>query len=274
MPIAPTRQSRPLVGESTAPVDGRELFIRWQQHGDAAAREELVRRHLPLARKLARRYLGAREPVDDLIQVASVGLVNAIDRFDPERGIAFTSFAVPTILGELKRYFRDVGWSVRVPRSAQEAALKVEQAVTTLSARSGSSPDVTELAEYLEWDVDDVLDALEAGAAHHAASLDAPTADDDESLTLGESLGEADPQLSSADTRLSVAAATRELTPRQRRVLALRFAEDRTQAQIAELIGVSQMQVSRILRGALAQLSDQMEPTEASGGARLRRSRW
>ena len=235
------------------------MFIRWQRHHDRAAREELVRRHLPLARKLARRYLGAHEPVDDLVQVASVGLLNAIDRFDPERGIAFTSFAVPTILGELKRYFRDHGWSVRVPRGAQESALKVERAIATLSAKSGSSPPVGEVAEYLEWPVADVLESLETSAAHHAASLDAPVAADDETVTLGESIGHADPRLSSADTRLSVAAATGAvLTPRERRVLALRFAEDRTQAQIAEVIGVSQMQVSRILRRALARLHDDL----------------
>ncbi len=128
-------------------VDSNELFKRWQDHGDRAARDELVERFLPLARKLARRYTGAREPFDDLLQVASLGLVKAVDRFDTERGTAFSSFAVPTILGELKRYFRDLGWSVHVPRGAQELALEVEEAQQKLTTRTGRTPTVQELAE-------------------------------------------------------------------------------------------------------------------------------
>src|SRR5204863_10137482 len=157
-----------------ARTDSAELFDRWQNHGDRTARDELVTRFLTLARKLARRYAGAREPFEDLLQVASLGLVKAVDRFDAERGTAFASFAVPTILGELKRYFRDLGWSVHVPRGAQEMALKVEEAQHRLSSRSGRSPTVQELAEYLELSIEEVLDALETSRAHHASSLDAP----------------------------------------------------------------------------------------------------
>jgi RNA polymerase sigma-B factor len=227
-------------------------------------REELIARFLPLARKLARRYAGAREPLDDLVQVASLGLVKAVDRFDPDRGIAFTSFAVPTILGELKRYFRDLGWSVHVPRGAQEMALKVEQARQRLVSRSGRSPSVRELAEYLEWSIEDVLDALEAGSAHHSVSLDAPTDDGEGEIgTLGSSLGSDDEHYESAEDRLTIATAARQLSERERRVLYLRFIEDLTQTQIAAQVGVSQMQVSRILRRAIAQLE---ELTDATGG--------
>ena len=234
--------------------------MRWQQHGDQRAREELVERFLPLARNLARRYAGAREPFDDLLQVASLGLVKAIDRFDVNRGAAFSSFAVPTILGELKRYFRDLGWSVHVPRGAQELALKVQEAQERLTSRTGRPPTVNELTEYLELPVEDVLDALETAAAHHSASLDAPREDrDDESGSLVDVFGEEDSRYELVEETTTISVAARELTPRERRVLALRFAGDMTQTQIAQEIGVSQMQVSRILRRALTQLRELTE---------------
>jgi RNA polymerase sigma-B factor len=242
-------------GTSLESLGSDELFRRWHGRSDAPARDELVRRFLPLARKLARRYAGAREPIDDLIQVASLGLVKAVDRFDPTREIAFSSFAVPTIAGELKRYFRDLGWSVHVPRGAQEMALKVEQARQQMASRSGRSPSVNELAQYLEWSIDDVLDALEAGSAHHSVSLDAPTDDGEGEVgSLAQLLGEDDERLETIEDRVTIATATRKLPTRERKVLYLRFVEDLTQTQIAELIGVSQMQVSRILRRAVAQL--------------------
>jgi RNA polymerase sigma-B factor len=238
-------------------ISNEVLFVRWQEHGDRAARDELVQRFLPLARKLARRYSGAREPFDDLLQVASLGLVKAIDRFDLSRGTAFSSFAVPTILGELKRYFRDLGWAVHVPRGAQERAVKVEEAQQLLGARSNRAPTVAELAEYLEYSIEDVLEALETSRAHHATSLDAPYDDGEgESGTMVESFGNEDPSLRSADERVTIGAAARQLPAREREVLALRFVRDMTQTQIAEEIGVSQMQVSRILRRAIAHLSE------------------
>jgi RNA polymerase sigma-B factor len=176
-------------------VENDELFKRLSESGDSSAREELAERFLPLARNLARRYVGAREPFDDLLQVASLGLVKAIDRFDPERGAAFSSFAVPTILGELKRYFRDLGWSVHVPRGAQEQALKVQEAQERLTSNSGRPPTVDKLAQYLELSVEEVLDALETAAAHHSASLDAPRdADEEDGGTLVNMLGQEDPQ--------------------------------------------------------------------------------
>src|SRR5437763_2607572 len=151
-----------------------ELFVRWQEHGDRRAREQLVERFLPLARKLARRYTGAHEPFDDLFQVASCGLLKALDRFDPDRGIAFSSFAVPTIVGELKRYFRDLGWSAHVPRGAQELALKIQCAQETLTTSARRLPTLQELAQYMELSIEQVIEGLEAAGAHYAASLDVP----------------------------------------------------------------------------------------------------
>jgi len=263
--ILPPKKSARAIGDVGSNADAADLFVRWQRHGDRRAREELTERFLPLARKLARRYSGAREPFDDLLQVASLGLVKAIDRFDPTRGTAFSSFAVPTILGELKRYFRDLGWAVHVPRGAQEQALKVEEAQQQLTARTGRPPSVHELAEYLELSIEDVLDALETSGAHHTVSLDTPREDSDgESGTLADAFGEIDQRFEFVEASVSIAAAARHLSARERRVLELRFVEDLTQTQIAELIGVSQMQVSRILRRALAQLR---ELTEGEGSS-------
>jgi RNA polymerase sigma-B factor len=233
------------------------LFDRWQREHDQSARDELVQRFLPLARKLARRYSGAREPFDDLLQVASLGLVKAVDRFDSRRGTAFSSFAVPTILGELKRYFRDLGWAVHVPRGAQERAVKVEDAHQQLSVRTGRAPTVTELAEYLELSIEEVLDALETSRAHHASSLDAPYDDGDgDSGAVVDAVGDEDPELQLADARVTVGAAADHLSSREREVLGLRFVDDLTQTEIAQRIGVSQMQVSRILRRSIARLSE------------------
>lgn len=238
-------------------MESNLLFVRWQEHRDPRAREELVQRFLPLARKLARRYSGAHEPFDDLMQVASLGLVKAIDRFDTSRGTAFSSFAVPTILGELKRYFRDLGWSVHVPRGAQELALKVEDGRQKLMTHTGRPPSVPELAEYLELSIEEVLEALETAGAHHTASLDSPREDgEEESGTLADAFGQVDERFELVDARVTIAAAARHLGARERRVLLLRFVEDLTQSQIAEMIGVSQMQVSRILRRALEQLRE------------------
>src|ERR1700749_2828314 len=170
MPTAlssPTQSRRPSLAGAVSPVSNQVLFVRWQQQGEGGPRDELVQRFLPLARKLARRYSGAREPFDDLLQVASLGLVKALDRYDAERGNAFSSFAVPTILGELKRYFRDLGWAVHVPRGAQELAVKVEEVNHRLTTRQGRPPSVQALAQYMELPVEDVLDALETARAHH-----------------------------------------------------------------------------------------------------------
>jgi RNA polymerase sigma-B factor len=251
---------RPALEHPPGRKENLELFALWQDEGDQRARAELVERFMPLARNLARRYAGAREPFDDLLQVASLGLVKAIDRFDTERGAAFSSFAVPTILGELKRYFRDLGWSVHVPRGAQEQALKVQEGHERLTTKTGRPPTVTELAEVLEMDVEEVLEALEAAAAHHSTSLDAPREEHGEqSGSLADLFGEEDRRYDLVDESVTISAAAADLSARERRVLALRFVSDMTQTQIAEEIGVSQMQVSRILRRALTRLRELTE---------------
>jgi RNA polymerase sigma-B factor len=248
------RRSRPLNLPTSRNAEA-DLFVRWQRSGDADARERLVHRYLPLTRKLARRYVGANEPIDDLIQVASYGLVKAIDRFDVSRGAAFTSFAVPTILGELRRYFRDSGWSVHVPRGAQERALRVEQAVKELTATTGREPRLAVIAEFLECSLDEVIEALEASAGHHSASLDAPAHEEDgEGVTVLDQLGDIDAGYEMVDVRVTFADAMSRLPESTREVIHMRFVEDLTQAEIGQRLGVSQMQISRILRSALVQI--------------------
>ena len=233
----------------------RRLFVRYQQHEDEAARDELIERFLPLARQLARRYQRVNEPLDDLAQVASIGLVKAVDRFDVERGVAFSSYAVPTILGELKRYFRDSGWAVHVPRGIQERAMQVDRAVKELNGRMRRSPSVDEVAKHVNAPVEDVLAAMEAGQAYDAVSLDARrSTGDSDSDTFADSLGEEDDRFDLIEYGATIAPTLKALPKRDQLVLHLRFAEDMTQSQIAERIGVSQMQVSRLIRRALARL--------------------
>jgi RNA polymerase sigma-B factor len=236
---------------------------RWQDHDDRDAREELFERFRPLARKLAARYSNPHEPIEDLVQVASMGLLGAIDRFDPDRGVRFPAFAVPTILGELKRYFRNTGWSVHVPRGAQELALRVDRATRQIEARQGRHPSVNELAQYLELPQEDVLVGLDAGTAHYSVSLDAPmSAGEDEELpdTLGDSLGGVDESYGLVEATSSLAAALGRLPHLERQALTLRLERDLKQTEIARELGCSQMQVSRLLRRAAARLHDMTDP--------------
>jgi RNA polymerase sigma-B factor len=244
-----------------------DALFRRLAEGDDSARAELIERFLPLARQLARRYQRANEPLDDLFQVASIGLVKAVDRFDPDRGVAFSSYAVPTILGELKRYFRDSGWAVHVPRGVQERAMKVDRAVKELSGRLGRSPAVDEVAEQLGASTEDVLEAMEAGQAYEAMSLDAQRAGaDNEGDTFGDSLGEEDARFDLVEYEATIEPTLKALPKRDQIVLHLRFAEDLTQSQIAGRIGVSQMQVSRLIRRALGRLRAVAEATEKMTG--------
>ncbi len=244
-------------GAPAAAAGSEELFIRWRRQEDRAARDELVARYLPLARKLARRYSSSSEPFEDLVQVASLGLVKAVERFDPERGFAFTSFAVPTIVGELKRYFRDAGWALHVDRGAQERARKVLDAQRKMTVASGHAPTVQELALYLEMSDEDVLDALQAAEAYDAVSLDAPAQSDEEGAnTRLDSLGGTDERLALVDDQATIFAAARLLPEREREILFLRFGQDLTQSEIADRVGVSQMQVSRLLRRSLKRLHE------------------
>ncbi len=229
------------------------LFRRWHEHGDRRAREELIASFMPLARKMASRYRNPHEPFDDLVQVAVIGLIGAVDRFDPERGVAFSSFAVPTILGELKRYFRSTAWSVHVPRRAQELSLRVDQASRALAARHGRTPSVHQLSQYLELGVEDVMSGLDATSAHYAASLDAPAASSDDGRArepLGETMGYDDDRLELVDAAVSLSAALRLLPLRERQALDLRVNHQLKQVEIADRLGCSQMQVSRLLKRA------------------------
>jgi RNA polymerase sigma-B factor len=233
------------------------LLLRYHRDGDLAAREALVVRFMPLARQLAARYRHAGESLDDLVQVACLGLLKAIDRYDAERGEGFSRYAVPTILGELKRHFRDKGWSVHVPRATQELVLKVSDALGTLPAKLGRSPRPRDLAEAVGAPVEDVLEAMEAATAYEATSLDAPrpVSAGDGAWTYAESLAEEDPGYERVDIGVTLRGSLAALPVRERLILRLRFERDLTQAEIAERIGVSQMHVSRLLRRSLDRLS-------------------
>jgi RNA polymerase sigma-B factor len=233
----------------------RALLIRYHRHGDLAAREELVERCLPLARELARRYVYTDEPFDDLVQVASLGLIKAIDRFDPDRGSKFASFAAPTILGELKRHFRDKGWALHVPRDLQERALAVGRETEVLAKRLRRSPKPREVARALGCSVEQVLEAQQAAASYEATSLDAPTTrDDDDAAPLVDLLGGEDSAYELVGERAEIASTWQTLPEIERSVLELRFVHDLNQREIGERIGYSQMHVSRLLRRALGRL--------------------
>jgi RNA polymerase sigma-B factor len=246
-------------GPANRAEQDRALFARYLDKRDPVDREMLVERFLPLARQLARRYQRPEEPFDDLFQVACLGLLNAIDRFDLERGIAFSSYAVPTILGEIKRYFRDRTWSVRPPRRSQELHLELRRTEEDLAQTLGRSPTVAELAATLDVSEDHVLEALEAGVAHQAASLDHAPGGDDDAPTRGERLlAEAEPGYGDVDRRLIVKDLMQELPERERSIVYMRFFENMTQPEIAERVGVSQSYLSRILRKALVDLRSRM----------------
>jgi RNA polymerase sigma-B factor len=244
----------PYRGSGRSAAD-RALFARYLDKRDPVDREILIERFLPLARQLARRYQRPEEPFDDLYQVACLGLINAIERYDLDRGVAFSSYAVPTILGEIKRYFRDRTWSVRVPRDLQELALKVDREIADLTVRLHREPTLAEIVARVGATEEDVLEALEASGAHTAASLDEPWhGNDDSDDTLGDSLGAEEDGFACAEDRATIALLMRAITPREREVLRLRFTEDLTQAEIGEHVGLSQMQVSRVIRQAIARL--------------------
>jgi RNA polymerase sigma-B factor len=246
--------------------DVSQMFRRWQADRDESAREALVLRFMPLARNLARRYDRSSEPFDDLLQVASVGLLKALNRFDPERGYSFPSFAVPTILGEMRRYFRDCGWSVHMPRGDQERALKVREAQETLTAEHGRAPTVNQISVYLELDQEQVIDALQAGQAYETLSLDAPRPGaGDDTMSYGDSLGHDDERYELVELDATVVAALKHIPARERAMLRMRFVEDLTQTEIAQRVGISQMQVSRLLRRSLSQL--RALTRDAAGGA-------
>ena len=246
----------PPAGPEAALADEMELLRSYFRTREENAREELVRRFLPFARSLAMRYSGGVEPTEDLIQVASLGLVSALERYDPDRGVPFAAFAGPTILGELRRHFRDRVWTLRVPRGLQERIREVEEAIAKLSHQLERSPTVAEIASLLDVNHSEVLEAFEATAARRTVSLDQPAAagDPGEETTMAERVGDEDPGYELVENREAINAGADVLDETEREVLRLRFAEDLTQSRIAAQVGYSQMHVSRILRRALRKL--------------------
>ncbi len=234
----------------------RALLRRYHEHGDAAARDRLAEEMLPLARALAGRYAGRGEPLDDLVQVACIGIMKAIDGFDVSREVRFSSYATPTVLGEIKRHFRDRTWALHVPRGTQELQLKVAKARDELTNRLGRSPTVEEVAEAVEASLEDTLSAIQSAQAHRTRSFDEPAGEDS---TLAESLGAADPELGRAEMRVMLDDALDVLSDRDREILRLRFEEDLTQTDISRMVGVSQMQVSRLIRQSLSRMRIDIE---------------
>jgi RNA polymerase sigma-B factor len=237
--------------------EDERLLLRYHRFGDLAAREQLVIRMIPLARQLATRYRNAGEPQEDLVQVACVGLLKAVDRYDPGRGGPFTRYAVPTMLGELKRHFRDKGWAVHVPRATQELVLKVSEALGTLPGKLGRAPRPRDIADEVGAPVEEVLEAMEAATAYEASSLEAPrpSRDDDDDWTYADSLADEEHGYELVEIKETFRGTLAALPDRERLILRLRFEKDMTQAEIAERVGVSQMHVSRLLRRSLDRLS-------------------
>lgn len=239
----------------------KELFRRYKEEGDMDAREKLVMSHLNLVRFIANKFKNRGEPIDDLVQVGYLGLLKAIDRFDPSRGLEFTTFATPTIMGEIKRHFRDKGWSVRVPRRLQELSAKVNQATDKLTVQLQRSPSIKEIAEYLDASVDEVLEAMESSSAYSSVSLEAPVgADDDDAPSVIDRYASEDEELAFTDDRIIIEEALRNFSPREREVIELRFLQGMTQIEIAEKLGISQVQVSRLLRRTLKKIQEKIDP--------------
>lgn len=238
-----------------------ELFRRYKEEGDVEAREKLVMSHMNLVRFLANKFKNRGEPLDDLIQVGYLGLLKAIDRFDPSRGLEFTTYATPTIMGEIKRHFRDKGWSVRVPRRLQELSAKVNQATDVLTTELQRSPKIEEIAEYLDASVDEVLEAMESSSAYSSVPLEGTgNNDNDDAPSVLDRYATEDSALNFTDDRLIIEEALKGFSPRERGVIDLRFLQGMTQIEIAEQLGISQVQVSRLLRRTLKKIQDKIDP--------------
>jgi RNA polymerase sigma-B factor len=232
----------------------QKVFQDFAATRDPGLRDQLIEAHLGLAEYLARRFANRGEPLDDLVQVASLGLVKAVERFDPARGLEFTTFATPTIVGELKRHFRDKGWAVRVPRRVQELHLRVTGVVDDLQLELGRSPTVAEIAVRAGTSEDEVIEAVDAGSAYRSTSLDASRGDDEESPGLLGQLGDLDPEMARAENRTGLNPLLRQLPDREQLMLYLRFYEGKTHSEIAQRLGISQMHVSRLLARSLDRL--------------------
>ncbi len=241
----------------------RELFRRYQQEHDEAARDELVSMYLNLVKYLASRFRNRGEPIDDLIQVGTIGLIKAIDRFDIDREVEFTTYATPTIVGELKRYFRDKGWAIKVPRRLQELSFRINQAIDALTQRHQRSPTIIEIADYLGVTPEEVLEAMESSEAYNFVSLEGDRSQDgQETFSILEYIGKDDEILALVEDRAALLHALKELSPQEQRVLYLRFFQGLTQTDIAQELGISQMQVSRLLRRTLRTLREHLVAEE------------
>ena len=237
----------------------RALLRRYHEEGDLAAREQLIEQYMSLVRSLARRYSYRGEQLEDLVQIGAIGLIKAIDRFDIDRGVELTTYATPNIIGEIKRHFRDRGWSVRVPRGLQELNVRLSRLIEGLTVQLERSPTIAELAKAAGVEEEEVLEALESGQAYATLSLSAPTGGDDSSdLDPLESLGELEHEYEVSEDRAVLAPGLRVLDDRERRILHLRFFEGLTQSQIAEQVGISQMHVSRLIRRSLEKIREEI----------------
>lgn len=257
-----SRQENRKAGQRVVALDREEtarLFRTYKETGDPLARDQLITLYLNLVKYLAYRFRNRGEALDDLVQVGTVGLIKAIDRFDIDRAVEFTTYATPTIVGELKRYFRDKGWAIKVPRRLQELNMQVNQAVDVLSQSLRRSPTVGEIADYLEVSKEQVLEALETSEAYNFVSLDKDrSSESDDSFSLLEYIGKDDKLLANVDDRASLAAALAPLSAQEQKILYLRFFRGLTQTEIAEQLGISQMQVSRLLRRTLGVIRRRM----------------
>ncbi len=239
----------------------RELFRLYKEEGDEEAREQLIVSHLNLVRFLASKFKNRGEPMDDLLQVGTIGLIKAIDRFDPARGLEFTTFATPTIMGEIKRHFRDKGWSVRVPRRLQELSAKVNTTTDELTRELQRPPSVAEVAERLGATVDEVLEAMESSTAYSSVPLEGTGQDSDEDApSILDHYAAEDGDLAASDDRMVIEEAINSFTPREQAVIRMRFEEGLTQVEIAERLGISQVQVSRLLRKVVKQVQERIDP--------------
>ncbi len=252
-------RSAALFAELTAPGTTPDRHSR--------LRDDLVRLHLPLVEHLTRRFLNRGEPYDDLLQVGTIGLIKAIDRFDTERGVEFSTYATPTIVGEIKRHFRDKGWAIRVPRRLQELRISISGATAELTQDLGRSPTVSEIARKVGVSDEEVIEGLESANAYATLSLDAHDSAEDSALSMLDTLGEDDEALEHVENRESIKPLLESLDPREKHILTLRFFRGMTQSQIATEIGVSQMHVSRLLNKTLATLRERLtEDPDADGG--------
>ena len=248
------------------PRTDRDLLRRYHDGGDLEARERLIEQYLPLVRSLARRYANRGEQLEDLVQVGCIGLIKAIDRFDVDRGVELTTYATPNIIGEIKRHFRDKGWSVRVPRGLQELNVQISKLIEQLTVQLGRSPTIPELAEAAGVEEEAVLEALESGRAYSSVSLSTgASSDEDGELDPLESLGTEEHEYEVSEDRAVLAPGFKVLDQRERRILHLRFFRGLTQSQIAEQIGISQMHVSRLIRRSLEKIREEIaEETEVA----------